>query len=413
MCKSSIGPNPSPKCLYRQFCYSRYKGSSAAFVSSLRVHRDVIVNDTSPHHTQGLATGVPCIGAEYQAYQKTRGKYVISFMKEISNTAGIPSRYGNKQRRATQYVEVPTKRQRTIDLPSVDPMAIPCTQQLPDESYFSPVDLTTNTMKTKSATVKVTLTPNTPRSSRIPIRQVKFKTPSRVSSSSSSSSSEAEVTTRVKAVATRKATSIPDDGGSAMGDDALLTETAVPATNAVMDVDQQDLEDDMAVSLTTDSNLEETKSSDGPQEYIPTPLEGLEVTPATYTSALLVRLRGMDLVQKQRLILNVGGRIFETSAPTLNNDPSSLLSHMVSPSSPMKPYKVDHVYTYFLDRSPKMFDYILCYLRNGMDVLKRNLPNNVLQLRELLTEIDFYGLKEMKTVVEEKCREIMLGFSEI
>jgi hypothetical protein len=44
---------------------------------------------------------------------------------------------------------------------------------------------------------------------------------------------------------------------------------------------------------------------------------------------------------------------------TLQSDPSSILSYMVLKQSPMKPYSVDNIYTYFLDRDPRHFVHIL------------------------------------------------------
>ena len=75
------------------------------------------------------------------------------------------------------------------------------------------------------------------------------------------------------------------------------------------------------------------------------------------TSKEHIRLEGMALAQKQRIYLNVGGTKFETSVPTLQSDPSSLLARMVLPNSPLKPYSVENVYVYFLDRDPKLFSF--------------------------------------------------------
>ena len=91
------------------------------------------------------------------------------------------------------------------------------------------------------------------------------------------------------------------------------------------------------------------------------------------------RLEGMALAQ------NVGGTKFETSVPTLQSDPSSLLAKMVLPTSPLKPYSVDNVYLYFLDRDPKLFSFILNYLRHGMDLPLSCLPSDV-QLLSLLQQ---------------------------
>ena len=66
------------------------------------------------------------------------------------------------------------------------------------------------------------------------------------------------------------------------------------------------------------------------------------------------RLEGMALAQ------NVGGTKFEKSVTTLQSDPSSLLARMVLPTLPLKPYSVDNVYVYFLDRDAKLFFSTIC-----------------------------------------------------
>lgn len=62
-----------------------------------------------------------------------------------------------------------------------------------------------------------------------------------------------------------------------------------------------------------------------------------EITCPTYnpTPVQEIRLKGLMLSQQKRIFLNVGGTKFETSVPNLQADPSSLLSHMVMPSSPI------------------------------------------------------------------------------
>lgn len=89
----------------------------------------------------------------------------------------------------------------------------------------------------------------------------------------------------------------------------------------------------------------------------------------------------------QRVILNVGGTRFETCAANLEADPSSTLARIVRKGSAFKPYEVDNIYTYSLDRDAKHFRVILIFLRNpnGDHVL----PVSRFHLREC----DFYELE--------------------
>lgn len=111
-----------------------------------------------------------------------------------------------------------------------------------------------------------------------------------------------------------------------------------------------------------------------------------EITCPTYnpTPVQEIRLKGLMLSQQKRIFLNVGGTKFETSVPNLQADPSSLLSHMVMPSSPMETLLWDNIYSNFVDRDPKLFSFILSYLRNGADLPMTQLPRD-LQLAPEIT----------------------------
>lgn len=87
--------------------------------------------------------------------------------------------------------------------------------------------------------------------------------------------------------------------------------------------------------------------------------------------------------QRKRIILNIGGRKFETSVSTLMVKPNSVLAKMISPGG-VKPYSVDNVYTYFMDRNPQNFNYVLDYLRNRGDLPLDALPIDQKSLREIL-----------------------------
>lgn len=80
------------------------------------------------------------------------------------------------------------------------------------------------------------------------------------------------------------------------------------------------------------------------------------------------KLKKINESQNKKNILNVGGgRGFETAVSTLMTKPQSVLAKMISPGG-VKPYSVDNVYTYLLNRNPHNFTNILDYLRKGGDL---------------------------------------------
>jgi hypothetical protein len=105
--------------------------------------------------------------------------------------------------------------------------------------------------------------------------------------------------------------------------------------------------------------------------------------------------------QCQRVILNIGGKKFETSTTTLSSDPSSILAHMVMKTSPMKPYDLNGTQTYFVDRNPRYFDFILDYLRSP-NCIGQILPNDKTMLRQLHVEASWYGLTGLTENIERK-----------
>ncbi|KAK6175133.1 hypothetical protein SNE40_013656 [Patella caerulea] len=110
----------------------------------------------------------------------------------------------------------------------------------------------------------------------------------------------------------------------------------------------------------------------------------------TSANRRILKVKGWALGQSQRIVLNVGRTKFQTSASTLQVDPSSLLALLVSPQSPMKPHEVGSIYTYFLDRDPKHFGLILNYLRTvSIGSITKLLPPNFSQLEELALECRF------------------------
>ena len=123
-------------------------------------------------------------------------------------------------------------------------------------------------------------------------------------------------------------------------------------------------------------HLYQTEEIAGESTYEPTPKHSLQ-------------LKTMAECQKSRNILNVGGSRFETCVPTLQSDPSSILSYMVLKESPMKPYNVDNIHTYFLDRDPRHFVHISNYLRSSCNADLSTFPRTIIALRELQRECNF------------------------
>ena len=114
-----------------------------------------------------------------------------------------------------------------------------------------------------------------------------------------------------------------------------------------------------------------------------------------------LHLEGMTLAQKTKNYLNVGKTKFEASVPTLQSDPSSLLARMVLPTSPLKLYSVDNVYVYFLDMDPKLFSFILNYVRHGTDFPLSCLLSDVNLLSLLQREAQFFCLSGYNQLLEK------------
>ncbi|KAJ3030689.1 hypothetical protein HDV00_008747 [Rhizophlyctis rosea] len=90
-----------------------------------------------------------------------------------------------------------------------------------------------------------------------------------------------------------------------------------------------------------------------------------------------------------RVRLNVGGRIFETTQDTLNAHPDALLARMFDPSNAalLQPDPSDH--SVFIDRSSDLFAPILQFYRTG----ELDAPPGT-RIETLKRELDFYGLLE-------------------
>jgi hypothetical protein len=121
--------------------------------------------------------------------------------------------------------------------------------------------------------------------------------------------------------------------------------------------------------------------------YIPTSIRSLNAA------------KCLSEIQTKRVILNVGGKRFETSSTTLATVPEGILAEMVSEASTVKPYKKDELSTYFVDRNPRFFDFVLDYLRDPRN-FKKILPTNKQILRQLHMEATYYRLTGLTEIIE-------------
>ena len=95
-----------------------------------------------------------------------------------------------------------------------------------------------------------------------------------------------------------------------------------------------------------------------------------------------------------KIKLNVGGKIFVTTIQTLTKDPDSMLASMFSGRFPMTP---DEDGSFFIDRDPKYFRFILNFLRTGVALL----PETSLGRKELQLEAEFYNVNAFSVKVRE------------
>ncbi|XP_055381633.1 SH3KBP1-binding protein 1-like [Condylostylus longicornis] len=116
----------------------------------------------------------------------------------------------------------------------------------------------------------------------------------------------------------------------------------------------------------------------------------------------VVTARLMDGLQEDDLIrLNVGGTVFTTTRTTItkfgNHYFTYLLDSRWRQTTPI-----------FIDRNPKVFEYILDFLRKG----KLNFPINLNKLQDILDEAKYFNLDPLIKIVSDeidRCRERKLG----
>ena len=96
---------------------------------------------------------------------------------------------------------------------------------------------------------------------------------------------------------------------------------------------------------------------------------------------------------ERRIVVEVGGKLFETTARVVCKDPKSLLAAFVSDDSPLNSSELG---CFRVDRDWWMFRHILNFLRDGI------LPKETKTLKSLYKECDFWKLESLKRAIEER-----------
>lgn len=139
-------------------------------------------------------------------------------------------------------------------------------------------------------------------------------------------------------------------------------------------------------------------------------------------AAVLARQRevGEEFAERQmrRIKLNVGGKLFETSKPTLMAEPDSMLYALVH-SGAFQPD--DKTGEYFIDRDPKFFGIFLNYLRDNRGDGQLNLDLESLRpadCKQLYSDIQYYQFSSLMHLlppegpVEVQNRIRFVGFAQ-
>jgi len=116
-------------------------------------------------------------------------------------------------------------------------------------------------------------------------------------------------------------------------------------------------------------------------------------------AAVLARQRevGEEFAERQmrRIKLNVGGKLFETSKPTLLAEPDSMLYALVHSGAFLPDEKTGE---YFIDRDPKFFGTFLNYLRDNRGDGQLNLDLEDLRptdCKQLYSDIQYYQFSSL------------------
>merc|ERR1712154_284746 len=105
------------------------------------------------------------------------------------------------------------------------------------------------------------------------------------------------------------------------------------------------------------------------------------------------------LSKNNRIIINVGGSLYETTSNTLSADQSSMLSAMFSGRFEIER---DENGSIFIDRDPTHFRHVLNFLRDCTEYLKHGglLQQSDAIINELLQEAKFYNIRPLVDYIQ-------------
>ena len=95
----------------------------------------------------------------------------------------------------------------------------------------------------------------------------------------------------------------------------------------------------------------------------------------------------------ERVVLNVGGQVFETTAGVLTKDRWSILASLCDASAPPMAREADG--SFFIDRDWWIFRHILLWLRSDA------LPKDPMVLLEMYNEANFYRLQALCEAIRD------------
>ena len=132
-------------------------------------------------------------------------------------------------------------------------------------------------------------------------------------------------------------------------------------------------------------NLTKLRHS-GATEYVP--CDTGPISNPFMKKTLTATFHKLQQMQEQRVNLNIGGQIFQTSIPTLRAEANSLFGLIFLPNCSMRPYGRD---TYYFERNPAHFRIILNYLRQCGHLDRDLLPHEKSYFLELILHAERVG----------------------
>ena len=88
-------------------------------------------------------------------------------------------------------------------------------------------------------------------------------------------------------------------------------------------------------------------------------------------------------INKEHVVLNVGGKLFPTSAQTLTSVPNSKLDKLLKGRTTIRTDENGYL---FLDRNPDYFCYVLEYLRDGRVIF----PSDSFMKERIIKELKYF-----------------------